>query len=307
MVSNLCIPGKKTRLRKLKINQKVTLFLKNSLSFFFFCRDQSFTTAVTTSTFPNMHTFLRGPEFCFMVRKLFSSCRTSKNMTLEEQYPHLCHYLASFPQLCPDDMHVSMIENFEDLALNPSVDVLSVLISNQNQTLKAEGLKLIRLLHRYARENLILANIYIKDPAVTMITRDQKIPVIWFVANVGGILGLCMGCSLVTIFEVLHHLILIFLRTGVKSVNRIHKTIRCVPRPNEGSASEPSGLTMAAFMQMGLQPQAPMNSDILTPSQAALLIKNQHSAVANPDLERIESEESLSIRINQQEDRRESV
>ena len=242
-----------------------------------------------------------------MVRKLFSSCRTSKNLTLEEQYPHLCHYLASFPQLCPDDMHVSMIENFEDLALNPSVDVLSVLISNQNQTLKAEGLKLIRLLHRYARENLILANIYIKDPAVTMITRDQKIPVIWFVANVGGILGLCMGCSLVTIFEVLHHLILIFLRTGVKSVNRIHKTIRCVPRPNEGSASEPSGLTMAAFMQMGLQPQAPMNSDILTPSQAALLIKNQHSAVANPDLERIESQESpLSIR-NNQEDRRESV
>ena len=91
-----------------------------------------------------------------------------------------------------------------------------------------------------------------------MIRRDQKIPVIWFVANVGGILGLCMGCSLVTIFEVLHHIILIFLRTGVKSVNRIHKTIRCVPRPQgaagagQNSGGErPSGLTMAAFMQMG--------------------------------------------------------
>ena len=51
---------------------------------------QSYTTAVTTSTFPNMHTFLRGPEFCLMVRKLKSSCRTSKNVTLEEQYPRLC-------------------------------------------------------------------------------------------------------------------------------------------------------------------------------------------------------------------------
>ena len=49
--------------------------------------------------------------------------------------------------------------------------------------------RLIRLLHKYARENLLLANIYIKDPAVTMIRRDQKIPVIWFVANIGGILG----------------------------------------------------------------------------------------------------------------------
>lgn len=90
--------------------------------------------------------------------------------------------------------------------------------------------RLIRLLHKYARENLLLANIYIKDPAVTMIRRDQKIPIIWFVANVGGILGLCMGCSLVTIFEVLHHVILIFLRTSVKSVSRIHKTIRCAPK-----------------------------------------------------------------------------
>ena len=59
--------------------------------------------------------------------------------------------------------------------------------------------------------------------------------------------GLCMGCSLVTIFEVLHHIILIFLRTSVKSVNRIHKTIRCAPR-NEAT---PSGITMAAFMQLG--------------------------------------------------------
>ena len=29
--------------------------------------------------------------------------------------------------------------------------------------------------------------------------RDQKIPVIWFVANSGGILGLCMGFSMVTV------------------------------------------------------------------------------------------------------------
>ena len=267
-----------------------------------------------------MHTFLRGPEFCFMVRKLFSSCQTSKNLTLEEQYPHLCHYLAtSFPELCQDQMHASMIENYENIDLNsPTVDVLSVLISSSNETLKADGFKLIRLLHRYARENLLLANIYIKDPAVTLITRDQKIPVIWFVANVGGILGLCMGCSLVTIFEVLHHLILIFLRTGVKSVNRIHKTIRCVPRSNQDNAqaanSEPSGLTMAAFMQMGSNLNIfggvpPMDhADILTPSKAALLIKNQQhddANLANQDLARTESEVAVrAATVPDAEDRR---
>jgi len=80
--------------------------------------------------------------------------------------------------------------------------------------------------NRYARENLALANIYIKDPAVTLIKRDQKIPVIWFVANVGGILGLTMGCSLVTLFEVLHHVVLIFLKTGKRSVSKIQRTIK---------------------------------------------------------------------------------
>ena len=47
-----------------------------------------------------------------------------------------------------------------------------------------------------------------------------------FVANIGGIMGLCMGCSLVTIFEVGHHVLLIFLKTGKKSVSRIQKTIK---------------------------------------------------------------------------------
>ena len=53
-------------------------------------------------------------------------------------------------------------------------------------------------MYKYAKENLALVNIYIKDPAVTQIKREQKIPLIRFVANVGGILGLTMGCSLVT-------------------------------------------------------------------------------------------------------------
>ena len=61
----------------------------------------------------------------------------------------------------------------------------------------------------------------LKDPAVEVIKKDQKIPVIWFVANVGGILGLCMGCSLVTIFEVLHHVTLILLRTTTKGVSKV--------------------------------------------------------------------------------------
>lgn len=40
---------------------------------------------------------------------------------------------------------------------------------------------------------------------VTRIKRDQKIPIIGFVANTGGLLGLCMGFSLVSAFEIIYH------------------------------------------------------------------------------------------------------
>ena len=77
------------------------------------------------------------------------------------------------------------------------------------------------LSRRYARENLALVNVYIKDPAVTQVVRDQKVPLIWFVANIGGILGLTMGMSLVTIFEIVHHIAMLFFRTGAKSLATI--------------------------------------------------------------------------------------
>ena len=58
---------------------------------------------------------------------------------------------------------------------------------------------------RYAKQNMALVNVYIKDPVVTRIKRDQKIPIIGFVANTGGLLGLCMGFSLISAFEIIFH------------------------------------------------------------------------------------------------------
>ena len=72
---------------------------------------------------------------------------------------------------------------------------------------------------------MALVNVYIKDPAVTQVVRDQKVPLIWFVANIGGILGLTMGMSLVTIFEIIHHVAMLFFRTGAKSLATVRRTI----------------------------------------------------------------------------------
>lgn len=49
----------------------------------------------------------------------------------------------------------------------------------RGRLLRKEAVVLMDLLHKYARENLLLANIYIKDPAVTLIKRDQKVSVVY--------------------------------------------------------------------------------------------------------------------------------
>ena len=39
-----------------------------------------------------------------------------------------------------------------------------------------------------------------------------QVPIIWFIANCGGILGLCMGFSLITIFEIGQYMLQILLK-----------------------------------------------------------------------------------------------
>ena len=74
-------------------------------------------------------------------------------------------------------------------AVKSADDILGVIKSSEGAAagegrsrttpLRSQAARLMMLLHKYARENLLVANIYIKDPAVTLIKRDQKIPVIW--------------------------------------------------------------------------------------------------------------------------------
>lgn len=44
----------------------------------------------------------------------------------------------------------------------------------------------------------------IKDSFATKIVRDEKVPITSFIANVGGLLGLCMGFSLVSVVEMVY-------------------------------------------------------------------------------------------------------
>ena len=62
------------------------------------------------------------------------------------------------------------------------------------------------LIHRYAEDNAVI-KIFIKDPYYTNIQRDEAMSTVSFVANAGGLMGLCVGLSFVSIFEIFYHII----------------------------------------------------------------------------------------------------
>ena len=82
---------------------------------------------------------------------------------------------------------------------------------NEQKVIKFE-----EAIYKYMQSNVALVNIYMKEPFCTKILQDVNIT--WydydficffsiifrisFVGNIGGILGLCLGCSLITMMEI---------------------------------------------------------------------------------------------------------
>ena len=153
--------------------------------------------AVTTSRLPNRETFLEWNEFCLVINKLIHTCHGWKRELLDDHYPQMCTIVLQYTS---EHQH-----HQNNSSSSENVNKLSICQQVRRHMVNSTVSKLLRdTLYNYARENLALVNIYIKQPVVTKILRDQRVPIIWFVANCGGILGLCMGFSIVTVFEVFH-------------------------------------------------------------------------------------------------------
>ena len=60
----------------------------------------------------------------------------------------------------------------------------------------------------YASENLAKIKLMIRDPYVQTIRREQAVTLTAFLANTGGLLGLCLGFSVISLAEMIYHLLL---------------------------------------------------------------------------------------------------
>ena len=102
---------------------------------------------------------------------------------------------------------------------------------------------------QYAKDNLVLFNTFIKDPYVKKFLKDEKITWISYIANAGGLLGLCMGFSLVSAAEIVYHCLLEFFSMTCRPQSRAQEEVE----PEEDGQPEPSGpdLTHHPFLEAG--------------------------------------------------------
>lgn len=120
----------------------------------------------------NREIFTRRPEFCLLYAKLQITCKGWKRDALTEKYPDLCQTIATVKEtvpICPRPPH-SLVNSTSMALLDP------ILFTKLNGSL----LKLRDELYVYARDNLAVVNIYIKDATVTKIRRDQKVRLLTF-------------------------------------------------------------------------------------------------------------------------------
>ena len=63
-------------------------------------------------------------------------------------------------------------------------------------------------IQQYASDNLAKILVMIRDPYVQKIRREQAMTTTAFLANTGGLLGLCLGFSVISLAELVYHFLL---------------------------------------------------------------------------------------------------
>ena len=132
-------------------------------------------------------------ESCVIGNKLVRSCGDGRRTSLKEWYPRVCQQIEDLRKnnlLCGADKtwpmkKIDQLDNFDF------------------EDFKAT-------LTKYAKDNTAILTMFIREPFATRIKVDEDTSIIDAISNIGGIMGLCMGFSLVTLVEISYHIICLF-------------------------------------------------------------------------------------------------
>ena len=160
------------------------------------CEDQTNKLFVTTSTYPSKNTFRYRDEFCIILRRILIKCSGIKNISLEERYPGICEELNPLQN---KDPRLYCNEN----QWNPDEIYGTRFCRNASDNKNCSNLENYVL--QYAKDNLVIIHLSIKDPYAQKFQKEEKMPIINYIANLGGLLGFGLGFSVITGIEIVYH------------------------------------------------------------------------------------------------------
>ena len=137
--------------------------------------------------------------------RILNKCKGVKQKSLEQRYPNICTKLKPLQDL---NRNQFCFQN----EWNPTGSGIQNCTENRCYDVE-------QAVYQYARENLVIINISIKDPYVKKTRKEEKMPFISYVANLGGLLGLLLGSSIITGIEVLYYIL-----SGILSIFRKEST-----------------------------------------------------------------------------------
>ena len=153
------------------------------------CEIQSESITFSYSSFPIKQTFPQHEYYCLTLEKLSRICQHQfRKKYLEESM--IEHKLSC--------QNISFARNIEQVCSDKNMP--NSIAVKQNQILS-------NYLYEYAKTNFAVLRVYIKDPFYTKIKRHEEMSRLTFMGSVGGLLGLSMGFSIVSIFEILYHIL----------------------------------------------------------------------------------------------------
>ena len=155
------------------------------------CDTQEDNIIISTLTYPNPKTFQDHHDLCLTMQKIMRICADDDRRVIFEEHfqkEKICNDVANFEQ-----KHNKTCEEYKQSSLVDS------------SKFDDNDLKMVEFFHNYAKENLAKIAIYLRDPYHISYIKDVKIQPTDFFGNIGGLLGLCLGFSIISFFELLFH------------------------------------------------------------------------------------------------------
>jgi hypothetical protein len=155
------------------------------------CEYETITTSISSVSFSLQASFHRTSYFCLALTKLARICGSTQRAVIFEQ---------SFDanEITCNEIKSAFRSN---LLCTPERKPI--------QKITNDYTKVKNFVFSYAKNNFAVLKVFIRDPYYTLIIQDEDIPFITFIGNAGGLLGLSMGLSFITFFEIFYHFLML--------------------------------------------------------------------------------------------------